>query len=274
VLYLNLKGHEAQQLEQVLDLATALAHLITSALEKYQVTDKAPAADRLRRSFERYFPPEVAEKRVAEFQKDGGLRATRLEEKQCTVLFAEIAGLNKWLTGARPEQAMEVLNDFAQRFTGIVFSFEGAVAHTNGDSAMAIFGSPVSKGDEALRAVRAALALKADWEKLMSKRVEIDRLRLRMGLSSGKIMVGMVGMDTRLDFTAVGDTVTTASLIAATGEPGQVLITGKTLALIGARFDVNPHGERQLRPGLKAPVFDVLEEEMAQLTSPGVPKPS
>lgn len=272
VLYLNLKGHEAQQLEQVLDLATALAHLISSALEKYQVTDKAPAADRLLHSFERYFPPDVAQKRVAEFVKDGSLRATKMEERQCTVLYADLAGLNRWLQGARPEQAMEVLNDFYQRFTGIVFSFEGSVAQTSGESALAVFGSPIAKGDDALRAVRSALALKADWGKHMSKRAEIDRLRLRMGLSSGKIMVGMVGIDTRLDFTAVGDSVTISTLLAAQAEPGQVLIAGKTLALIGARFDVNPLGEKVLRPGVKTPVFDVLEEDMAQLTSPGLPK--
>lgn len=274
VLYLNLKGHEAQQLEQILDLATALAHLISSALEKYQTTDKAPAADRLRRAFERYFPPDVVEKRVAEFQKDGSLRATRLEEKPCSVLYAEIAGLNRWLTGVRPEQAMELLNDFYQRFTGIVFSFEGSVAQTAGESALGIFGSPVAKGDEALRAVRAALALKTDWDKYMSKRVEIDRLKLRMGIASGKIMVGVVGMDTRLDFTAVGEPVTVSGLLTGQAEPGQVLITGKTLALIGARFDVNPLGEKVLRQGLKQAVFDVLEEDMAQLTSPGLTKSS
>lgn len=271
VLYLNMKGQNPAHLEQILDLSTALGHLISTALEKFQNSEQKPHLERLRRSLERFHPPEVVEKRVSEFLRGAAVRVTNLEEKPCTVVTCEIAGFGKWQQNNRTDQVMELLNDFYQRFTGIIFSFDGSISSMNGESVTAVFGAPYGRTDEALRAVRAALALKTDWERQMQKRPEIDQLRLRFGLSSGKVVSGVVGIDTRLEFTAVGEPVTTAVHLCGSGEGGQILITGKTLALIGARFDVNPLGERPLKAGaLKAPVFEVLEEDMAQLTSPGV----
>ncbi|MFL5319543.1 MAG: adenylate/guanylate cyclase domain-containing protein [Myxococcaceae bacterium] len=271
VLYLNLKGQNPTHLEQILDLTTALSYLIATALEKFQVTDKQPQLDRFRRTLERFHPHDVVEKRLAEFQKGGALRFTHLEEKPCTILCCEIASFSKWQQGNRPDQVGELLNDFYQRFTGIVFSFEGSVSGSMGEGMMAVFGAPYGKPDEALRAVRSALALKVDWDRQMAKRPEIDRLRLRIGLSTGKVAAGLVGIETRLEFTAVGDAVTAAASLCGSADAGQILVTGKTLALIGARFDVTPLGERALKGGaLKLPVFEVLEEDMAALTSPGI----
>jgi class 3 adenylate cyclase len=156
---------------------------------------------------------------------------------------------------------------------GLLFSFEGSVEAFLGDSVRAFFGAPYSKVDDAVRAVRAGLALRADWQRAMTRRPEDERCELRIGLHTTKALVGMIGAEPRVDLSAVGEGVPVAAWLAATAAPGQVLITGKTLASVGARFDVMPLGERLLRaPKDKMAAFEVLEEDVPQLTSPGVAK--
>jgi class 3 adenylate cyclase len=122
-----------------------------------------------------------------------------------------------------------------------------------------------------VRAVRAGLALRSDWERAMAKRPNDERCELRVGIHTAKALVGMVGTEARQNFTAVGEGVNIASWLAASAMPGQVLITGKTLAAVGVRFDVMPLGERVLRPPKdKVAAFEVVEEDVPQLTNPGV----
>ena len=70
---------------------------------------------------------------------------------------------------------------------------------------MALFGAPYGKGDDAIRAVRSAMALKAEWERAMQKRPANERLLLKVGLTTGKVLAGSVGTEARLDYTAIGD---------------------------------------------------------------------
>jgi class 3 adenylate cyclase len=170
-----------------------------------------------------------------------------------------------------PGRTLELLNEFYERATRILFSFEGTVDKFMGDSVLALFGAPYSKGDDALRAVRAAMALKSDWTKFMAKRPPREKCDLKLGLNSGKVLAGTIGGELRLDYTAIGEPVNLASWLCQSADPGQVLITGKTLALIGARFDVTPLGERALQGSKnRTSVFEVLEEDAGSGTLSGV----
>ncbi|MHB8877150.1 MAG: adenylate/guanylate cyclase domain-containing protein, partial [Myxococcaceae bacterium] len=161
-----------------------------------------------------------------------------------------------------------------QRMTAIIFSFEGTVDKFMGDEVMAIFGAPYGKGDDALRAVRTALVLKAEWQKSMARRPPRERCELKIGLNTGKVLTGTVGSDARLDYSAIGEPVNIAAWLSASADPGQILITGKTLAAIGARFDVIPLGERALRGSkMRTAVFEVVEEDPGQSTLSGLRQP-
>jgi class 3 adenylate cyclase len=270
VLYLNRAGVSEEPVEDLLDLCNAVAQLIDAGIERWSHDSTGPQAERLKLALERFHAPAIVERRVAELKRKGG-KPTLLEEKTVTVLFADLAGFTALSQKLDPLKTLELLNEFYERATRILFSFEGTVDKFMGDSVMALFGAPYSRGDDALRAVRAALALKSEWAKFMAKRPPRERCEVKVGVNTGKVLAGTVGGDLRLDYTAIGEPVNLASWLCHSASPQQVLITGKTLAAIGARFDVTPLGERTLQGSKsRTAVFEVLEEDAGSGTLSGV----
>ncbi len=270
VLYLNRPSATGpgEPAEALLDVCTAIAQLLHTGVQKFHARPEKD--DRLRRALERFHAPDIVERRIAELQASGN-KLTQLEEKQVTVLFADIADFTTLSKKLPPERVLDLLNEFYTRTTQLIFSFEGTVDKFLGDTVMALFGAPYSKGDDAIRAVRAATALVAEWDRAMAKRPPKERCKLKVGLNTGKVLAGTVGSDARLDYTAVGEPVNVAAWLCASGAAGQVLITGKTLAAVGARFDVTPLGERALQGSkVKSSVFEVVDEDSDSGTLSGV----
>ncbi|MFL5344975.1 MAG: FHA domain-containing protein [Hyalangium sp.] len=276
VLYVNTPAEVETTLEVMLDACTAVAHLVASGVQRFSAhppKDGGGPNASLRRLLERFHPPDVAERRAAEALRSGG-RLPALEERPLTVLHAEMVGFGALSARVGPVRASAVLNDFHAKMSGLLFSFEGTVEAFLGESVRALFGYPTGKPDDPVRAVRAGLALRSDWQRAMARRPADERCELRIAIHTTKGLVGMIGPDSRLDLSAVGEGVPVAGWLASTGSPGQVLITGKTLASIGARFDVLPLGERLVRPPKdKVAAFEVLEEDVPQLTNPGLDGP-
>ncbi|WP_224361487.1 FHA domain-containing protein [Hyalangium versicolor] len=273
VLYVNTPAEAETTLEVMLEACTAVAHLVASGVQRFAnqpQRDGGGTNAGLRRALERFHPPEVAERRATEAQRTGG-RLPALEERPLTVLYAEMVGFGALSARIGSVRATAVLNDFHAKMGGLIFSFEGAVEAFVGESVRALFGYPSGRPDDPVRAVRTGLALRADWQRTMARRPADERCELRIAIHTTKGLVGMIGPESRLDLSAVGEGVPVAGWLASTASPGQVLITGKTLASIGARFDVLPLGERLVRPPKdKVAAFEVLEEDVPQLTSPGV----
>jgi class 3 adenylate cyclase len=270
VLYVNTSAKGDTSVEVMLDACTAVAHLVATGLQKFSLKDAPPAVERLRRTLERFHPPEVAERRASEAQRQGG-KLPGLEEKSVTVLHVELVGFGALAARMGAARATQLLNDFHARMSGIVFSFEATVEGFSGEHMRALFGVPYPKGEDAVRAVRAALSLRSDWERAMSRRPAEERCELRMALHTTRALVGMIGTEARPDYAAVGEGVGLAAWLAATASPGQVLMTGKVLASVGARFDVQPLGERLVRlPKEKVAAFEVIDEDVGQLTNPGL----
>jgi adenylate cyclase len=268
VLYLNRTQVNDEPIEALLDVCTALAQLLQTAILKFSA--QPPAAHRLRSALERFHGPDIVERRLGDLAQKTTKLST-LEEKQVTVLFADIAGFTELALSINPERVVELLGEFYSMATSLVFSFEGTVVQCVADSVMAVFGVPYGKGDDAIRAVRSALALKTKWERLMRKHPVNERLPLKVGLTTGKVLAGAIGTELRLDYTAIGEPVNVASWLCQSANPGQVLITGKTLAAIGARFDVTPLGERPLFGSrVRTALFDVLDEDDDSGTMPGL----
>jgi len=273
VLYVNASERADTALEVMLDTCAAVAHLVASGIERLR--SGGTPEERLKRALARHHPPEMAGKRLAELRESGG-KAPGLEERTVTALFVELIDLEAHARRAGPAQTAVLLAEFQARMSKLLFSYEGSLDGFGGEGLRALFGAPHARGDDAIRAVRAGLALQAEWARWMRSRPADQRCGIRVALHTGPALVGMVTPRGPLSdggpcFVSLGEAGTTAALASGHAREGQVLVTGKTLAAIGARFDVVPLGERMLRPPrLRAALFEVLQEDLEQATSPGI----
>ncbi|MFT3711047.1 MAG: FHA domain-containing protein [Archangium sp.] len=271
VLYLNRTRADAEPVEALLDVCTAITQLLETGMQKFQSQPAAGKSDKLKSAFERLYAPDIAEKRTSESRAAG--KVSQVSEVAATVLHAELHGLSAMASKFPADKLAELLAEWQRISTQLAMSFEGAIDLVSGDSFRAVFGFPTAKGDDAIRAVRAAMAIKGEWEKVMLRKAtkEKERIPLRVGLTTGRVVAGAVGTENRVDPVLLGEPVTLTQWLAAAAEPNQVLITGKTLAHVGARFDVTPLGERPLGPQkVKTALFEVLDEDSDSGTLSGI----
>jgi len=175
-----------------------------------------------RSALERFLSPAIAKKVAAEAGelKVGG------ENQQVTVLFADIRGFTSMAEAMAPEEVVELLNQFFQFMSEAIFDHRGTLDKYLGDGLMALFGAPFAAGDDAVRAVRAAVDMQKSLAEL--NQTTGRALQIGIGINTGPAIVGFVGTARRLDYTALGDTVNTASRLTAAAEPGQILIAAAT----------------------------------------------
>jgi class 3 adenylate cyclase len=268
VLYLNRTRADAESVDALLDVCTAITQLLETGVQKFK-TPAGGKVDRLKLNLERFYAPDVAERRAAELR--AGTRLSQVAEVTGTVLVAELVGLAANAARVPAERLADTIAEWQRIATQLLMSFEGAVDQVTGDSVRAVFGVPAPRGDDAIRAVRAAMALKAEWEEFSSKRGAKERFLLRAGLTTGRVFAGAAGTESRVDSVLLGEPVTVAQSLCASADGGQVLLTGKSLAHVGARFDVTPLGERLLAgQKVKVAVFEVLDEDSDSGTLSGI----
>ena len=177
------------------------------------------------------------------------------ERKQVTVLFCDVVDSSGLAERLGPEGMHEVMDRALRLMAEAVHRYEGTVNQFLGDGVMALFGAPVALEDHAFRAVEAALAI---HETLggYSQQLKAERgveLRLRQGLNTGLVVVGRIGDDLRMDYTAVGDTTHLAARVQALAEPGTVLITEATHRVVEGYVRSEPLGPTTVK-GRSEPV--------------------
>jgi class 3 adenylate cyclase len=240
VFYLTRQG-AGDGLEGLLDALTAISYLTASGLERALIRERAEREALARKTLERFLAPDVVD-RVAE--EAGSLS---MEERSASVLFADISGFTALTERASPERVVELLDEFYRKMTEVVFSFGGTVDKFIGDEVMAIFGAPYSYGDDASRAIRAALAMREAFRGI-KERHDFMEGALKIGLHHGKVLAGTVGGEHRLAYTAVGDTVNVASRLVMEATPDQILASTVVLrASAPLQVQAVPMGERRLR---------------------------
>jgi class 3 adenylate cyclase len=177
------------------------------------------------------------------------------ERKQVTVLFADVKGSMELAEQLDPEQWHTILDRFFAILTDGVHRFEGTVNQYTGDGIMALFGAPIAHEDHAQRACYAALHLR---DEIARYATEVKReygvgFSARMGLNSGDVVVGRIGDDLRMDYTAQGQTVGLAQRMEALASPDTCYLTGATTALVQGYFALEDLGDFQVK-GVRAPV--------------------
>ena len=186
-------------------------------------------------------------------------RALEGERKQITVLFADLKGSMELLADRDPEEAGHLLDPVIQRMMEAVHRYEGTVNQVMGDGIMALFGAPVAHEDHAVRAAYAALDMQAAIRRYAAElRTRHDvAIHIRVGLNSGEVVVGAIGTDLRMEYTAVGRTTHLAARMEQLAIPGSILLTADTLRLVEDYVVVKPVGPVAVK-GLERPV-DVYE---------------
>jgi class 3 adenylate cyclase len=177
------------------------------------------------------------------------------ERKQVTVLFADLKGSMDLSESIDPEDWHRVMERFFTILTDGVHRFEGTINQYTGDGIMALFGAPIAHEDHAQRACYAALPLQQELRRYADE-MRLERglnFSVRMGLNSGEVVVGKIGDDLRMDYTAQGHTVGLAARMEQLAEAGKTLLTRHTAKLVSGYFALRDLGETRIK-GLSDPL--------------------
>jgi class 3 adenylate cyclase/tetratricopeptide (TPR) repeat protein len=241
----------------------ALTAAAASAVRATPPTSGAPhpgptaPSGRLATTPARYTPRHLAEKILV------SRAAVEGERKQVTVLFADCVGFTALSSRVDPEDLHGIMDGCFHHLMEAVHRYEGTVNQFTGDGVMALFGAPIAHEDHAVRAVAAALAIQKSAREY-GERLRRERgldFALRIALNTGPVVVGKIGDDLRMDYTAQGETVNLAARLQAAAPTGGVLISEATHRLVSAYFMTEDRGELTVK-GIDRPVraWAVIEQ--------------
>jgi class 3 adenylate cyclase len=224
----------------LLDLILSI--LLAARVRRFLV--KTKAQERLAR-----FLPETIDRELLERGQDIPDKGVRC---RATILFVDIHGFTTLAEAMGPEETVELLNAYYNDMIQVVFKHEGAVDKLIGDGLMAIFGAPLKSVEPESNAVRAAIDMCRQLESLNAVRKHAAKppLRIGVGIHTGDVILGSVGGERRMDFTAIGDTVNTASRLEQFSRTaaGRIIVSETTRARLGNEFSVSILGKTTL-PG-------------------------
>ena len=187
-----------------------------------------------RQALERFLSSNIVEKILANPDEVhlGG------ENQTVTILFSDIRGFTRMSEHMEPHAVVELLNQYFSEMTDIVFDSGGTLDKYLGDGIMAVYGAPIPKPDDALRATKSAMemqrslvALNRDWESRGQ-----PPLRMGVGVNTGPVTAGNIGSSRRMDYTVIGDAVNLASRLCANAAPGQILVSESTYLELNGRM--------------------------------------
>ena len=223
-------------------LLSALSDYAAIAIQNsHSFANLRTSREQVRETFERFVPPSVVQqalKRPEEIEL-GGTR------QEISVLFADIRGYTQWSENAPPEKVVELLNHYLSLAAGVILSWEGTLDKYLGDGLMAIFNAPNPQQDHIHRAADAALAL-------MKARDEVEniyghKLTYSVGVHVGEAVVGYVGTDRAINYTAIGDTVNLAKRLQEQAAPGQIIVSEPVVKRLNNQINANPLGQLKVK---------------------------
>ena len=174
--------------------------------------------------------------------------------KNIAVLFVDIRGFTSMSESLEPEQVVSILNEYFSVIYSSIIAWNGTLDKFIGDAAMAVFNAPNDVEDYVFNAVCAADDIQKNFEPLREKFMSEygKEVHLGIGINCGTAIVGNIGCMGRFDYTAIGDTVNTASRLESKALPGQILISETVYAEVESRVSVDRVGALSLKGKAKA----------------------
>ena len=196
------------------------------------------AAGELRR-LDELFSPYLSPQLLARLREEPGAGELGGEQREVSVLFADLQGFTAFSERSTPPQVVAMLNAYWAEVVPVVAAEDGMIERFAGDAVMVVFNAATDQPDHAQRAARAALSFADASEAVARGRPEWPRFRV--GVNSGPAVIGNVGALEQRSFTAIGDTTNLAARLQAAAEPGKVVIGATTAAeLSGATLEPLP----------------------------------
>jgi len=206
-----------------------------------------------RRLFERMVSPAVIDQLDPNSLQLGGKRTN------ITALFADIRGFTTFSENQEPEQLVKILNRYLAAMADAVLAQEGTIDKFMGDAIMAWFNAPVPQSDHTLRAVKTALTIRESIENLYKELPANAHLAFGVGIHYGEAVLGLIGTEKRLEYTAISDSVNTAKRIQENSAKNQILISKDAYERVKKEVNAKLHAEMSLK-GKSNPleVYEVL----------------
>ena len=175
--------------------------------------------------------------------------AASSERRPITVLFADIAGSTAIAERLDPEDWTVLVGEAFKRMNRTIERYGGTIARLMGDGVLAFFGAPIAHEDDPERAVRCGLDMVREIDELSAaqRSPEAHALRVRVGINTGPVVVGVVGTETANEYTAMGDTVNVAARMQGHARPGSVLVTSATHRFVSALVEAVDVGLLELK---------------------------
>lgn len=218
--------------EQDLSFFSTLGNLVAYSVQRWLLQERLKQEEHFRTRLERYHSPQV----VQQLMNQGALSDGPLEpqEREITVMFADLVGFTAMSERLQPAEVARVLNQLFDAMLSEIFEVGGTLDKFIGDCIMAFFGAPESQPDHAERAVRAATGMLRRLRELNASGALAQPLALRIGINSGRAVVGDVGSARRVDYTVLGAAVNLASRLESACPPGSFVVSEYTHAMLAA----------------------------------------
>jgi len=207
-----------------------------------------------RRLFERMVSPAVIQQLDPNSLQLGGKRV------DITAIFADIRGFTSFSESIDPEKLVKILNRYLAAMADAVLSQEGTIDKFMGDAIMAWFNAPIPQKDHTLRAVKTALAIRDSVEALYKELPKESHLSFGVGIHYGDAVLGLIGTEKRLEYTAISDSVNTAKRIQENSAKNQILISKDAYERVKKQVEVKPHDPMPVKGKAQAlEVYEVLD---------------
>ncbi len=233
VLYLDNLRRPERFSQEDLEFLSSFANQVGIALENSMLYRRIEQEAIRRNNYQRFFPPSALER----LEQSSTVMELGAKEAEVTTLFSDICGFTQLSSTMRPTEVVDMLNAYFPIMADIVFEQEGTLEKYIGDALMATWGAPFSHPDDADRALRAAVRMQQELQRLNQQRRARQQVELwiHIGLNSGPVAAGNIGSKRFLQYATIGDTTNVASRVCSAAGAGEILITQSTYDLLTER---------------------------------------
>ena len=239
--------------EKDLEMISIIANFTGLSVEGIKSLNNLNREKKIRSRLERYHSPAIVSK-IMELQDSKTSDLAGYHECEASVLFMDIVGFTTRVENMGPMEIGVFLNNFFTEMTDIIFENNGTLDKYIGDAIMAVFGVPFEQKNHTELSINTALEMLKRLKKMNRSIPEKEKIEIRIGINSGKLISGDFGSPSRYDYTVIGNTVNIASrLESGVAKPGEIIVSETTMKQTRKKFNFKQLGEISLH-GISKPV--------------------